>query len=459
MTKNKERHGLSKSLKTFYGVGDFGFNVMANVDTFFSSIFFTNVAKFSLEAIAVFTTISAIADTIFSMFYGAWMNKIKPHKWGRYRSWLILTPWVVPILYALQYVKLGDGVMAIVFITIAMITSRIAWNIPFIANIAMINIAGKNPKERVELSSTRGVWSALSNVAFSYIGPAVVAFFAGMLGETNAYAAAAFAFSVLMAVGYYAHFKMFDGYEEPGEVEIARLAKEAAACAEEKKQYKVSAMAAVTCNPHLIGLLLANLMKFIVMFLVYGFAMYYFIYVAKNQGLFVTFMLISNILGVIASYAARHIVGKLGAKTSVVLAFFVMAAAMGVGYVMYAQPMVVIASMCVMMFFIMMANTCEPELYATCSIFSSQKLGFDTTGTVMGLSALPIKLAIVARGILISVILAAAKFSESIDPAAATAELQRGISAGFMLIPAAAIVVGAVIMIFGYRLKNPQQQG
>lgn len=457
MTPRKDRHGLSPALKKFYGVGDFGFNLMANVDTFYSTFFFTNIAKFSLSAIAVFTTISAIADAILSMFYGAWINKIKPPKWGRYRSWLILTPWMVPVLYALQYVKLGDGIMAITFITLAMITSRIAWNLPFVGNISMINVAGKNTGERVELSSTRAVWTALSNVLYSYIGPAVLAVFTGFLGANNAYAATAFAFAALMAAGYYAHFKMFEGYEEPGADELQRLQKEAAERKAEHKEQKVSALAAVTCNPHLIGLLLANFAKFVVMFLIYGLAIYYFLYVAHNEALFTTFMLTANLLGVVASYVARYIVKRVGTKPTVVISFFVMAAAMMGGYMVYTNAIVVIACMCVVMFALNLANTCEPELYATCSIYSSKKLGFDTTGTIMGLSAFPIKLALVARGILLSAILAAAKFSEDIIPNLASVELQRGISVGFLIVPAITMVVGALIMIFGYRLRNQQQ--
>ena len=102
MTDTKKRQGLSGALKKGYGVGDFGFTLMTNVDTVYASYFFTNIAKYSLSVYTISTTISAIVDAILSMMYGAWLNKIKPKKWGRYRSWLVLTPWLVPFLYAFQ---------------------------------------------------------------------------------------------------------------------------------------------------------------------------------------------------------------------------------------------------------------------------------------------------------------------------------------------------------------------
>ena len=109
MSENKQPKPISNSLKRFFGVGDFGFTFMSNIDTFYSSYFFTNVAKLPLAVITVMTTISAVVDAILSALYGAWMNKIKPQKWGRYRSWLLMTPWMVPILFAFQFITVADG--------------------------------------------------------------------------------------------------------------------------------------------------------------------------------------------------------------------------------------------------------------------------------------------------------------------------------------------------------------
>lgn len=275
MPDKKERNGLSTPLKRFFGVGDFGFTLMSNIDTFYATYFFTNIAKFSLGVITVMTTISAVVDAILSCLYGPFLNKIKPKRWGRYRSWLILTPWMVPFLYAMQFIKIGNGLAAAIFVTVAMITSRIAWNIPFIANVSMINIAGKTPKERMTLSSTRMVWTSLASVVYSYAGPAAVSVFAAWLGEKNAYAATAFAFSALMAAGFYAHFNMFKGYEMTKEEELQRMAGQARSAQTAPNAQKVRALDAIRCNPHLLWLFLSCITKYIVLFLVNGLAIYY----------------------------------------------------------------------------------------------------------------------------------------------------------------------------------------
>lgn len=443
---------LSGALKKFYGVGDFAFNLMSNIDTFYASYFFTNIARLALPVVTVITTISAIIDAILSCVYGAWMNKIKPKKWGRYRSWLILTPWMVPILYAFQFFRIGNGVLGIVVMTLAMITSRIAWNLPFIANLSMINVAGKTTEDRMTLSSVRSVWSTLGSVIYSFAGPAVVAFFSNLLGETNAYAATAFAFGALMAAAFFAHFVMFNGYEETGEQEMARLRAQANQTA--KEMPKVSALAAIKCNPHLIALMVSSTAKYIVFFLVNGIALYYFTYISHNADLLTTFVFITNLLGVVASYVSKFIVARLGAKRSEVYSYFLMAVGMVVAFVIYQNTIGVIVLMCAVVFAMSMTLAVDPELYAACAGYSSSRIGYDTTGTVMGLLTVPLKIGIVMRGILISAALAIGGFSADIDAATASESVQRGICIGFMVIPAVCMVIGAVVLLWGYHLDK-----
>lgn len=453
MSNNKEPKGISKSLKRFFGVGDFGFTLMSNIDTFYATYFFTNIAKFSLGVITVMTTISAVVDAILSCLYGPFLNKVKPKKWGRYRSWLILTPWMVPILYAMQFIKIGNGMAAVIFVTIAMITSRIAWNIPFIANLSMINVAGKTPKDRMALSSTRMVWTSLASVVYSYAGPAVVSVFVAFLGDKNAYAATAFAFGVLMAAGYYAHFVMFKGYEMTGEEENQMMEKKSTSSSKDKTGQKVSALDAIKCNPHLLWLFLSSITKYMVLFLVNGLAIYYFTYVSKNAALLATFVFAANLLGVLASYISKFVVAKLTAKKTVLTAYILMAVFSVIAFLSYRQTWVALVTMCLVMFMLVLTNACEPELYSNCAQYSGKKLGYDVTGTVMGLLTVPLKIGIVTRGILISACLALANFSSEIDPSAAGEQLQRGISLGFMIVPAVVILVGALLLAFGYRLK------
>ena len=101
----------------------------------------------------------------------------------------------------------------------AAIASHVAWNFAYVANVSMISVAGKTPEERSQLSSTRAAWANFSKVIFSYVGPGLAAVMAGFIGEVNQYGAAAFVLGCIMAVLYYVHFRMFDGYEEVQEAQ------------------------------------------------------------------------------------------------------------------------------------------------------------------------------------------------------------------------------------------------
>ena len=210
----KEPKGLSKALKMFYGVGDCGFTLMTNVESYYFSFFLTNLAQFGLGTVSFITTLASAIDACLSWMYGAVLNSIKTKKWGRYRSWLILLPWLVPFLFAFQFLKIGDGPLSIAIIIFAAVVSHVVWNFPYVANVSMIAVAGKTPDDRAQLASTRAAWANLSKVIFSYVGPPLAALFAGIIGENSQYGATAFVLGCVMAVLYFAHFKMFDGYEE-----------------------------------------------------------------------------------------------------------------------------------------------------------------------------------------------------------------------------------------------------
>jgi GPH family glycoside/pentoside/hexuronide:cation symporter len=72
----------------------------------------------------------------------------------------------------------------------------------------------------------------------------------------------------------------------------------------------------------------------------------------------------------------------------------------------------------------------------------------------MGLSNLPLKLAIFIKGLIIPAMLAAAGFVAQMDPATATPELKAGITTLFCTIPGCTVLAGAVLLTFGYRLTT-----
>lgn len=446
-----QRKGISRALRYFYGVGDFGFTLMTNVESYYFQIFLTNLAKFTPTIAGLVGSITTAVDACLSWIYGAVINSVKPKKWGRYRSWLIMMPWIVPFLYAFQFLKIGNGPLAAVIVTLGFISSHICWNFPYVANVSMISVAGKTPDERAALASTRGAYANLSKVVFSYVCPVIATFFAGIIGETNQYGATAFVLGCIMAALYYAHFKMFEGYEvvDPAELTNNKKVKSA------DRTSGMDLIRALLQNPPLIALLLADIAKFLFNFVVAGSAAYYFLYIAQNEKLTPTYILITNIFCVIGSYTAKSFAKKFSSRNTAIGMFFAMAVVLVICNFMYTNVFMVIALMALAQFGYGVAYSLTPALYADTIIFSEWKTGKNATGWISGLQNVPLKLGVLARGIVVPACLAIANFdADKVDLANVPVDLQKAICLAFMIVPAVALVVAGLLLLFGFRLTK-----
>jgi len=454
--QTQEKKELSKALKLFYGVGDCGFTLMTNVETYYFNSFLTNVAKFTPAMAGVIATITSTVDACLSWIYGAILNSVKPQKWGRYRSWLIMAPWIVPFLYALQFLNIGNGTAAAIIITLGFITSHIAWNIPYVANVSMIAVAGKTPDDRAQLASTRGAWANLSKVLFSYVFPVVSTLVASLLGEQHKYMGTAFLLACVMVALYYAHFKMFEGYET---VDLEAL-KQAQAKKAADRTSPMDLIRALLQNPPLMALIVADIAKFMFNFVCAGAAIYYFTYVAGNAKLNATYILITNILGVLAAYGAKSIAKKLSTRTTCIAMFFGMAVCLIIANILYTNVTLVIVLMAIAMIGYGVTYSLTPALYADTVVYAQWKNGKNAAGWISGLQNVPLKVSIMCRGIVINACLAAAAFNadalEGLSVDQIPVELKKGICVAFMTVPAIALVIAGVVLLFGFRLSKAQ---
>ena len=446
---------LSNALKFWYGAGDFGFTLMTNVETFYFNAFLTNVAGFSTAMAGTIASITSIVDACLSWIYGGIINAVKPGKFGRYRTWLILLTWLVPFIFAFQFVRVSDNdVLSAVVICVAFIVSHICWNLPYCANAAMVSIAGGTPQGRAQLASNRATWNNLSGVLFSYAFTGVTAVLAGSAIESAGllYAACAFLFGVIMVIGYFIHFKITDGYEE---IEDPKNPKAAA-----KNATPVDMAKALVANPPLLVLVVADLAKWIVKFLVASSAVYYFVYINGNNVLQTNYMLLANLMGVIGAFAARFLAKKLTSRGAMIAAYAWMAALMIVSYFLYATPIAVFVLMIAAQFGYGVAYAASPALYADTAVYARWKSGKDSTGFIMGLQNVPLKIGVLVKSVLLNTALALAGYDaykaaiEAKDLAALPETLKQGVCGAFSLWSGIFCAIGLLILVFGFKLTK-----
>lgn len=457
-----EKKPLSSQLKFWYGLGDFGFNLMTNVETFYWNAFLTNVAGFSVGLTGTVTTIATTVDACLSWVYGGLINTLKPGKYGRYRTWFIKINWIVPFLYVFQFVRVSDNdTVSAVVCCIAAIVSHIVWNMSYCTNVAMIAVASQgDPQNRTILASSRATWNNLAGVAYSYVMTGLTAILPKAITENGyTYGAAAFLFACVMVIGMFVHFKITDGYEEIEDPNNPKTF--------EKTATPVDMLKGAVQNPHLIMLIIADLAKWICKFLVGSSAVYYFTY-AMGTGFQANYVLFSNIFCIIMAFCTKYISKKLGNKKTFILALVWMIVCYGIAYFMFANATAVFVLTILAMGGYGIAYTMSPALYADAAVYSKWKSGKDSTGFITGLQNLPLKGAVMLKSILLNLALGLASYdaykgginealaNKTIADFAQTlpAELKQGICGAFCLFPALFCVVGLVCFIVGYKLDN-----
>ena len=448
-----ESKPLSKALRWFYGVGDFGFTLMSSVETYYFVFFLTNLAMFDPAVAALVAAIGSGVDAVLGWMYGGFINSLKPFKWGRYRSWLLVLPWLVPFLYAFEFVRISDNVLlSAVLIIFFNVTSHAAWDFPYVANLSMIAIAGKTPEERQHMASTRSMYSNASKIVFSYIVPPIALFGAATLGEANQYAVAAFATGAIFAVLYYIHFRMFKGYDKEFTAEELKNYK-ANKQADESRTTFGDLMRALFTNPPLIALMLSDIAKWIFNFTCAGIAVYYFTYVVFDPAMLATYIFLSNLLCVIGSYFAPFIVKILkSGRNATAVMLFLMTLVLVAARLVYTNMWAVIVLMSLAQMFYGVVYAVTPALYADTVIYAQWKTHKNAAGWISGLQLFPLKIGFVARGVVIPALLAAAGFVSGMAVEDTTLPLQEGICNGFMVVPAIICAIAAVILLAGFRL-------
>lgn len=446
-TKNSENakpKGLSNSLKYLFGVGDAGFNLMSNIETFYFMSFLTGLGGFSAAIAGVINSVFSIVDACLSWIYGGILNGTKAKKWGRYRSWLILLPWLVPILYAFQFIRISDNeILSAVVIIIAAISSHVVWNVGYVANATLVSVVGKTPEDRATLSSSRGTWNNIGSLLFSYLGLPFATLLANYVGEKNQWAAAAFCLGILMVLGYYAHFKMTEGYEE---IEDASSSKGTA-----NKISIPDMFRSLFQNPQLMILMFADLAKWCVKFVTAASAIYYFRDAMGDAGLMVPYALAIALGAILGSFVTRYIAKVLSNRTTTIVSFVGMAISLFLIWVCYSNAILVIVLMTIAQFFYGIAYAASPALYADTVVYATWKSGKNAAGWIMGLQNLPLKVGVFLRGAIVSACLVAVNWESGV---VLEGVARQGMTIAMGLVPAILCAVGALLLIFGYKLTR-----
>jgi sugar (glycoside-pentoside-hexuronide) transporter len=430
--------GLKKSLINLYGLPSFGFQLFVNMEVFYFAAFLTDFAKLPLALSGMVLLITSIFDILWVPTAGVLLEKSNM-RWGKYRSWLLVGPPFAALFFILQFSKIGSPTMNAVIITIGFVVSHLIWNIFYAGHIALNSSMTTVREERIAMSTNRGMFSSLGAIAFSLIGLKMIQ----TLGAGNppmGYTLTVVITGAVMILCYYALFFMTKDYAFHGTTTPGGKA-EKMPVGEMLKQ--------IVVNPPLIGLMLAEVGRYLGRFVIFGLAFYYFKYVVNSLPMIAVFMTGLNVVTLVGAFIANPLAKKFGERNTYILSLSLFILGL---LAVWAFPMNVTSFMAIMFVAYLgygMPDALGVVMYSSTVDYGEWKTGKNARGFIMSLISFPIKTGILIRSVVITAVLAGAGY---VADMAATPQLVNSIKNGLTLIPAVIMFVGLLFIVVLYKI-------
>src|SRR4030042_1993438 len=199
---------LKKSLLYTYGVGDMFFSLLVCMEIYYFNAFLTDYAKFSMVIVNFIVLVVGAADILCALAAGVVLQKVSLKFGGKYRSWLVICPPMVALLFILQFSKIGGEYIAAAIIIFGFLASHLLWNVQFGATGALVGSLTQLSDERTILSSSRAQGTAAASLIFSFAGPFMILFFSRLTSDIIGFSITIVIFGIMMILGYLYIYKI-----------------------------------------------------------------------------------------------------------------------------------------------------------------------------------------------------------------------------------------------------------
>lgn len=436
---------LKKSLLYTYGIGDLCFTLLVCMEVYFFTLFLTDYAKFSMGTCNIIVYATGIGDIVFAFLAGVVLQRVSFKFGGKYRSWLIIAPPLVVILFLFQFSKVGSEALAATIIIIGFLVSHLFWNVGYGAIGGLMGSITQDQDERTILSSSRAQGQSAGNLLFSFTGAKMVPIFTAGIGLVYGFSLTIIIFGIVMILGYLYLYKM------SANTKAAEMEASPAETAVPDKKSVGEMVGLVFKNPPLLFLILCETFRNTCLFFILSFAAYYFNNVLRNEGFLWIFILGNGIGTLLGAFASPWIGVKIGKRHAYGLACIIS------GLVYFSVAFIDTNSWSFTIIFTIAAMiACASQamigaLFVDTSVYGEWKTGKNILGFTMSMMMLPIKFGLlIGRGIIISG-LAMIGYIGGAEP---TPEVANGIRTIMIYAPAITSILAAIIFYLGYRIKD-----
>ena len=437
---------LRRSVLYTYGVADLFFVLLVNMDLVFFPQFLTAYALFPLSIVGQIVLITSALHVGCSLIAGLILQRVTLGFGGKNRSWFLVGPPAVAVLFVMQFVKIGSDPVAAAIIILAFVASHLIWNIVFTASGAMVGRLSLLPEEQTHLSANRAQGMTVGGLLFSGTAVPMMMFFTARTDRVTGLTLTVAVFSVLMIAGYAYVYRLTAG-KDPYDESPARGPKNAPG------QSVRTMVGLVLRNPPLLRLTLAESFRNASLFIVASFATYYFAYVLNKAAFLSVFLFFTSVGGLIGALAASWIGTRIGKRNCywifVALSVLCCAAARLSGY--NAWGFTALQSLSMLLGNI--GGAMSTALYSDTVVYGEWKTGENSRAFAMSLIAFSAKIGVLLRSAAVALGLGAIQFVANAVP---TPEVVRGILGLTTFVPAAIGAIAVVIFYFGYKIEDAE---
>lgn len=435
------RKEVTPRVRRYWGIGNLFFAIMTGIETAYFTVFLTDAIQFPLVLSNMVMLVTSIIDFVISPFAGVIISSTKAMKWGKIRSWVKLCPPLIVVFYTLEFAGLNSSTSGAVFTIAAFTLTHLLWNIADAANISLISVIAPDGPDRMHLNARRMMGSSGGRMIASYVVPYVLIFYASLVKEQRfLYMLMAFTASVLMWGGFVIHYKLSEGYETTGTQYEAR-----------SKLSGRDIWEVLTTNKHLVAIFISDLTSNVGAILLPSLAYYYYMYVLQKPTLLPTHQLVTGL----GQFAGAWLIGKVvrnpEKKKPLLLGLYFIISACMISVYFYAYDAVIFITMQTLMnVFTGMTQPMEADLYIDTAIYHEWRTGKNALGFIVGLMALPVKLSVVIKSVIVSVAFAAIGYVKDMS---VTPQLQSGLINAYVIVPTIIPLLGAVSIGLFYKLR------
>lgn len=453
MSEQTKSGKLPLYLKNSYALADVTFILMVTLTNTYAQLFLTDFALFSTTTAASILFFGRILDALSVPVTGGIIQGANL-KQGKYRPWLVIGAILTMLFNVLIFVNWNGSTGAVLpkaaacCLIYAMFCA--STNLAYTGYTSLNSLLTSDPKERVALSSLRGLGSGAGRVLSGYLLLPMIAFFSFSGGSQNVkgYFITALITSAILVFGYVNLYRAV-GSRDSGVAVIGG--------GEKAKDGGVSGqnvMRLIITNRPLLCLFGADILRILTSLVTLSIFPYFFIYVAKDPKAAPMFFgstalaslagaalvpLISRFLSKKAAYITGLVMLGLGFAGATVLKdnTFAMVSILVIGYVGYS-----------------FGNTLSTAMYTDVVDYGEVKYGVNARAIYFSMYQMSIKIAAICSTGIAGFGLAIIGYQAGMEP---TEQVIGGINFICLVLPVA-LCAASVLLLLLYNLSDRKME-